>query len=254
MRIIKRKILRETLLSRVDDVTYGTVTASTIYLPIFISQTFDDIGLMTDMPVTYTAGTIEIPTINHFNTRDKRTSVDGYYDIGDALTGQCQSRLVECENYGIIPYVPMFNVNMLDYINYEGTLIHSGTMVFNVNTTSTGTTRYTIKGDLNDPGLGTVNQRSGLFMTDTGPTTATTSVSEFIAKNEGMNESNTSLSAITKLDEYLGMVFPPEIQSDVFIERGRNVIFEPHFKLGEVESVDHLERFGNGYYNIIKNN
>ena len=251
MRIIRRKILREKLIERSHDFCYGTITASTIYLPIFITQSFDNIGLMTDIGVTCTGGTSATPSINHFNTRERCTTVDGYYDVGDALTGQCESRLSECQNYGSSPFVPMFNVNALDYVNYEGVLIHSGTMIFNVNVDFSGTTRYTIKGDINDPHFGNDGQRSGLYMKDIGPTTGISNGTTFIMKNEGVNESNSSLSAITKLEEYLGMVFAPEIQSDVFIERGRNVILEPHFKLGEVESIEHLMRFGNGYYSVV---
>jgi hypothetical protein len=157
---------------------------------------------------------------------------------------------MECQNYGTVQFLPGFNVDELEYINYEGDLTDGVTRVITYN--PSGNTTYTILGDPTDSGFGTINQRSGVFMTDRFDSQGDLIISEFIVKNEGFNETNTSLSAITKLEEYLGVVFPSEIQSDVFIDRGYNVIFEPHFKLGEVESVEHLERFGNGYYNIIK--
>lgn len=49
MEILKRKILRETLISRENDVSYGTITAATIYLKVFLTQDIDDMGMYTDM-------------------------------------------------------------------------------------------------------------------------------------------------------------------------------------------------------------
>ena len=252
MRVIKRKILIESLLSRVPDATYGTMTASTIYVPIFITHTFDDIGLMLDHPVSNAGPTY--PIIGEpFNTRQDGTTADMYYNSSDTLTGETsESRLTECQNYGITQYNPGFVVSQDDYIDYTNTLVNGETkLISTLSVESSGSTTYTVKGNPLDLGFETDSQRSGIYFTDIGYSSAST-ITTFVAKNEGTHEMNSSLSAITKLDEYLGSVFPSEIQSDVFIERGRNVIFESHFKLGEVESIDHLKRFGNGYFTIIR--
>ena len=251
MKIIKRKILIETLFSRRPDVTYGTMTASTVYLPIFITQTFDNTGLMIDQPFTDSGSTITL-TGNTYNTRMPGTTPDMYYDVGDMLSGYCDSRLTECRHYGVPQYIPNVPVDPTTVVDFEGNTVSSFNELFNLNSTLTsGTTTYTIGGNPLDPGYGTIDQRSGIFLIDYGLYTAS-SKTIFVTKNEGINSGNSSLSANTSIEEYLGIVFPPETQSDVFIIRGRSTIFEPHFKLGEVESVDHLERFGNGYYNVIK--
>jgi hypothetical protein len=49
MDIIKRKISLEDLTSREQGLTYGTITASTIYLKVYLSQNIDDMGIFTDV-------------------------------------------------------------------------------------------------------------------------------------------------------------------------------------------------------------
>ena len=58
---------------------------------------------------------------------------------------------------------------------------------------------------------------------------------------------NTSLLALMKQEEYLGVVFPPEIQSDVLIERGVADIFERHAILSEIKTTDDMDNFRGGY-------
>ena len=49
MKLIKRKILKEHLISRSPDSTYGTVTASTISFNILLTQKTKDIGIYSDV-------------------------------------------------------------------------------------------------------------------------------------------------------------------------------------------------------------
>ena len=63
----------------------------------------------------------------------------------------------------------------------------------------------------------------------------------------GWNIDNTSLQALMKQEEYLGVVFPPEIQSDVLIERGVADIFERHAILSEIKTTDDMDNFRGGY-------
>ena len=69
---------------------------------------------------------------------------------------------------------------------------------------------------------------------------------------EGWNETNTSLSAITKEEYLFGITERPEVYSDVFIDRGDTTVFEKHLRLSEVESLEHLERYNNGFYRLVK--
>ena len=259
MRIIKRTILKEDLISRVSGPFYGVVTASTIDLPIFIEQTYDNIGLFTDVGFSATTNTFPAPT-DPTNIRLRGVDVSHYYNYGGSISGYSGSRLTECQNYGITMYVPGFNVDTNLYHNHLNQVISGKTCVFEY--TPLSIARYTINGDENDPHYGTQQQRSGTYFEDylDGQTrkvvingnTSIIPTTKYYQFNEGFNKTNSSLSAITKLDQFFGVVFPPEIQSDVFILRGKGKILERHLKLSEVETVNHFSSFGNGYYNIIE--
>jgi hypothetical protein len=51
----------------------------------------------------------------------------------------------------------------------------------------------------------------------------------------------------------MGVVFTPKVEEDVFIERQSMSVFEPQTRLGEIISLEGLEEYNNGYYNITKN-
>jgi hypothetical protein len=53
-----------------------------------------------------------------------------------------------------------------------------------------------------------------------------------------------------KLYYLIGVINPPKINIDVFIDRGSNLSFDRHVKLGEIKSLNDLESYGNGYYKI----
>jgi len=59
-------------------------------------------------------------------------------------------------------------------------------------------------------------------------------------------------SAITKQEFLLNVVDEPEIQSDVYIERGKNSALERLMRLGEVDNVGDLTKYGYGFFNVIK--
>ncbi len=260
MELIKRKILREDLISRTEGPSYGEVTAELIYIPIFIKQSIKDIGIREDLPFSATT-TIPVLTGETFNTRIPGIPVDDYYHHGGTLSGTCKSRLSECQTYGATQYVNNFPISIRDYVDSNGDLISNGvTQVFDF--TSNIGSRYTILGNQSDPNFGTTAQTNGIYFEDDFTSfrnyrndlkqEKNITKTSFYSYNEGTNQSNTSLSAITKLETYLGVVFPPKTKSEVHIERGKSVVLEPHLKLSEIESLDHLQKYGNGYYNIIK--
>jgi hypothetical protein len=65
---------------------------------------------------------------------------------------------------------------------------------------------------------------------------------------EGWNATNTELFAYIRREYLLGIVSEPEIQSDVFIDRGQVTVLENHLRLSEIRSLDALLAHGNGYY------
>ena len=62
-----------------------------------------------------------------------------------------------------------------------------------------------------------------------------------------MNQYNTTLSATTKKEEYLGVVFKPEVESTVFINRGIADIFERHAILSEIKSTNDIDTNRGGF-------
>ena len=69
-------------------------------------------------------------------------------------------------------------------------------------------------------------------------------------QSEGWNGTNTSLDPEVREEYLFGIINTPEVQSDVFIDRGAVSVLDTHLRLSEIESLDHLVRYGNGYYKI----
>lgn len=59
-------------------------------------------------------------------------------------------------------------------------------------------------------------------------------------------------SAITKNEVLLNVVFEPEAQSNVFIERGKNSALERIQRLGEINTMGDLVNYGYGFFNIVQ--
>jgi hypothetical protein len=57
---------------------------------------------------------------------------------------------------------------------------------------------------------------------------------------------------IFKEEAKMGVVFTPKVYEDVFIERQRMSIFESQSRLSVILSLEDLEEYNNGYYNIVK--
>ena len=73
----------------------------------------------------------------------------------------------------------------------------------------------------------------------------------FIQNSSGLTENNISLIPIVKEETLIGMVNATEIQSNVFIDRGKLSGNESLLRLGEIDSFDNLINYGYGYF-IIK--
>jgi hypothetical protein len=277
MDVIKRKILLETLISRNPDVTYGTITAHTININVFLTQSIDDIGIFTDMPYI-SATTIQqnLPEFS-YDLRPDGRDASYYYNFGNRVTGFTDSKLNAYKTYRRgVPYIQNFDLEIDQYYNYQGILVDGRKKITSVATNaSISAVTYVDKAN-NDSTIGTPAQTTGIQYT-TYPITGSTSVfnlfpnlryvftsinrenpsainTTFSYIDEGWNEHNTSLSAITKEEIYFGIVSPPEVQTDVFIERGQVSALERHLRLSEIENVEHLMRYGGGFYNVSKNN
>lgn len=57
---------------------------------------------------------------------------------------------------------------------------------------------------------------------------------------------------ITRDEHLIGFVDPPQIYSDIFIERGKQSVMERNLRLGEIDSIGELEIYGSGFFNVKK--
>jgi hypothetical protein len=74
----------------------------------------------------------------------------------------------------------------------------------------------------------------------------------YVVSTSGITNDMIVSSAITKNEYLLDFVMDPEIQSDVFIERGKYSVFESLQRLGEVDNTGDLTTYGYGYFKINK--
>jgi hypothetical protein len=55
---------------------------------------------------------------------------------------------------------------------------------------------------------------------------------------------------LVKDELLLGIVSEPEVQSDIFIDRGKNSALERIQRLGEVDSLRDLTTYGYGFFDV----
>jgi hypothetical protein len=138
------------------------------------------------------------------------------------ISGYTTSRLTELQQYGVNKYQPYtwikkHGVNYgqitTDIINFND---YTGYTIDNVNYVDfpDGTTIYVL-------------ESSGL--------TSNWMVEEPITKDESL----------------LNIVYAPQVQSNVFIERGKNSVLERIERLGEVDNIGDLINYGYGFFNVV---
>jgi len=138
------------------------------------------------------------------------------------ITGYTTSSLTDLKQYGPIPY----------YItNYD----------FTGNTGAVG--RYL---GVFDDGLYTAYTINDITYYDYNNGTTL-----FIAESSGLTTDTVICQPIVKNELLLGIIDEAEVQSNVFIERGKNSALESIERLGEVNSIGSLEKYGYKFFNII---
>lgn len=275
MELIKRKILLENSIDRnYDSKTYGTLTATSFYINVMLTQNVDNMGMFTDIiflpnfinnntPVDYkiltdklSASGITFPFMTGILPKKSltnteidirvtgKTESDYYKYTNNKLTATTESIVEDVKSYNNAnPYQLNFEVNNETYINYDNKLINGVTKVTSLGNPLT----YVFDVDKNDPAIGTDKQKSGLLYQDYTGLTNNTIVTY---NGEGWNETNVSLSAMTKEEYLFGIVSKAEVKSDIFIDRGITTVFENHLKLFEIKTLNELARYKKGYFNI----
>ena len=150
------------------------------------------------------------------------TSITDFTTVPVTITGYTQSSLNDLKQYGQTP--------------------------FKLNTTVTGTSGNVgiYKGPTGD-GLGIRYIVNGVEYVDYEDGTTI-----FMVKSSGLTSDMLICSAITKNEVLLNVIDEAEVQSEIFIERGKQSSLERVERLGEVDNVGDLTKYGYKFFNIIK--
>ena len=193
-------------------------------------------------------GTLPVSAETNINleTRVTGKTDSDYFDFKNiSISGFTDSRKDEVMSYDKNqPYKLGFDMNTQIYTNYTGGTVNGVNRV-----TSTNPTAFTYVFDVekNDPNIGTIEQKDGFLFIETS---LTQPLHKMVYIGQGWNETNISLSATTKEEYLLGIISRPEIQSDVFIDRGIVTVYEKHLKMSEITNISQLARYGSGYFNM----
>lgn len=74
----------------------------------------------------------------------------------------------------------------------------------------------------------------------------------FFMRSSGFTEENITAVPITKDELLLKITDQGQIQTDVFVERGKNSAFERLQRLGEIDGLGDLINYGYGFFNVEK--
>lgn len=227
MEVIRRKIL----FNELDD---------NLYIKIPLYQNIDNMGLRTDMP---------------FDSNIITELVSDYFKEGGIIISASDSKLTQLKTYDEDDeYKIDFNIKRENYVNYKGESIIGVDRVTKID----GDIITYVFDTVRDSNIGTTGQTTGILYQDNpldgvllpeeldGETTNT--MVQY--KSEGWNETNTSIEPQIQEEYLLGVINEPEVESDVFIDRSTFSVLDKHLRLSEIESLDHLTRYGNGFYNI----
>jgi hypothetical protein len=75
----------------------------------------------------------------------------------------------------------------------------------------------------------------------------------FFEQSSGFTINNLTAVPITKEEVLINVIDQPQIQTDVFVERGKNSAYERVQRLGEVDNLGDMLNYGYGFFNVQKN-
>ena len=238
-----------------------------INIKVFLTQNMDDMGIFTDQEAVKTVpnytlittlypsfvpsspllGSFSDHSIRYFARFNTQTALS-FYAAGGFIKALTDDKLFSVTTY--VTSTPLIQgLNLSIYSNY-----FVGVDVGGLQSNYTAYTIDALVTNLAGTGLHykTYNYNRAVYNA-TVDAYFYMPYTEVTYQSEGWNASNTTLSAITKQEIYFGIVFPPKVENNVFIDRGSVSVFERHSRLRSLLSINQLELYGNGYYNLVKN-
>jgi hypothetical protein len=190
-------------------------TNISIYNPKGNAYFISNLGNWSATPVSY----------NYIFSGDSNNSISAqtssnYVTTPFVVSGESVSRLQDLEQYGSVKYVQGRQI----YKNRE--LLGE---VTNINPTFTA---YTI-------------QDIDYYDYSDGSTI-------FFMQSSGFTTENIVAEPIVKQEVLLNMVDQPQIQTNVYVERGKNSAYERVQRMGEVDNIGDMVNYGYGFFNVEK--
>lgn len=234
MEYIKRKRLLENYRSRSEE-SYGEITATTIDINIFLTNTYEDIGIyeneesigLSDELGNYNQGQFSVT--GETDDRHLRSIAPYRVDVNNIpsinTTGINMADDITTTWNGVLEITDEFYRYVLGgSVDQSGKYISGTGVVY--------TTYYTLKNNIKIYGKTTyINYMGGRRTIGTDTLAA-----------------NTSLSAIYKKEQLLNIVQPPKVRNKVFINRGGEDIFERHSVMSEIKTRNDIDEYRNGYF------
>ncbi len=144
---------------------------------------------------------------------------NNFTSIPFAVTGSTFSRLNDLAQYGTTKFLPGLVVTG-----------SSGIVGVYYGTTSNGVVTYMID--------------NVLFYDYPNGTTM------YNILSSGLTIDTITQVPIVKDESLIGVVMEPEVQSNIFIERGKNTALERIERLGEIDNMGDLEKYGYSFFNV----
>ena len=243
---------------------------NTVDINIFLTQDYDDMGIFIDAEFTYSGITLNPPPpttyppvswqvggvpplvpMGPFNSfvygRLPGAPLDFFIPPQLPIAGDSDdSNIDTVQSYKKVPVTntPIFNPGL--------NLAEDITLTFNgVVNTGVNSVTYVIGADPNNiltTGVHFVTFKNiYVDSTDDRGKPIRYKKTNFSSEMPGITNKNVVLSALTKQEEYLGIVFKPEVESEVFIDRGVADIFEKHAMLSEIKSTNDIDNNRGGF-------
>jgi hypothetical protein len=73
----------------------------------------------------------------------------------------------------------------------------------------------------------------------------------YFEQSSGLTDNNLTAVPITKDEVLLKVIDQAQVQTNVFVERGKNSAYERIQRLGEVDNLGDMINYGYGFFNVI---
>lgn len=253
MDIIKKVVSLDKIRSKSNSTDYGTITQPYLYFNIHLTQNIDEIGIYNDTSFIQNTGNVinNVDGENKFILRGRNYGdVSDYYSSENSyyVTGTTDSKINELQCYRGSLYKESFDITKENGVDYSGNTVTFVDRVIKIN--DSGETidniDYVFGGDKQILDNGATIDRNGIFYNDNN----INEITSFKYNVHSLNQTNTSLNAITKLDYLLGIIETPRVENNIEIDRGIVQCTYRHLVMGEIKNIEDLTSFGNNFFNI----